>query len=96
MPNPEQWIEAMNIIRQVRQDEEKMAEAAARLQSMLAIAKLANRTTFRPGEVATLLGVSTTTVYRMIGSGELASLRSRGSLRVDYRGLLNFIREQTT
>ena len=87
MPNLDLWPT-------VRQEEEKMAEAASRLQYMLEISKLATRSAYRPCEVATLLDVSTTTVYRMIGSGELASIRSRSSLRVDYKSLLNFIREQ--
>jgi excisionase family DNA binding protein len=76
--------------RQIAEQAER-AEAEARLNKMLEIAGLLGRSTFRPKEVANLLGTSLTSVYRMIGSGEIDAIYPRSSIRIDFSSLLKFV-----
>lgn len=53
------------------------------------------RLTYRPGEVATLLGCSRTTAYELINSGKIPSIRIGNLLRVPADALEKLIAEGT-
>lgn len=65
-----------------------------RLRAMLAIARLPERPSYRPSEVAALLRINKSTVYRMILDGSLGSITLQYRKRVDWTSLVNLIAQE--
>lgn len=56
---------------------------------------VADKLLYRPEEAAYLLSLGRSTVFRMIGDGELPSVRIGRSVRVPHESLLNWISAKT-
>lgn len=62
-----------------------------RLKDMLRIAGLPEKPSYRPDEVAQILGCHYATVYRMMAEEVLPTFRLRGHPRVDWGALAHHI-----
>lgn len=56
--------------------------------------RLPNKKTFRPDEVASILGVSRRTIFRWLNKGLLEAITVKGSKRIPQDALHNYLARQ--
>lgn len=71
--------------------QQEPSTAEERLRAMLARAELPVRPMYQVSEIAQMFTMSEGTVYKLLESGELGSMRIRRAYRVDWSSLVDFV-----